>query len=64
MSDNGVVIFHDTISFPNDVGKFFNELKYHKTNFSHSAGLGVLSKNKNIIDEINNQWTKLIVIIL
>jgi GR25 family glycosyltransferase involved in LPS biosynthesis len=59
-SDNAVVLFHDTISFPDDVGKFFNELKYYKTNILHSAGLGILSKNKNIIDEINNKWVKLI----
>jgi hypothetical protein len=56
LSDNGVVIFHDTISFPNDVGKFFNELEYYKTNFTHSEGLGILSKNKNIIDFIKKKW--------
>lgn len=55
-SNNSVVIFHDTISFPNDVGKFFNELPYYKTNIIHSAGLGILSKNKEIIDTINNLW--------
>jgi hypothetical protein len=60
LSDNGVVIFHDTISFPNDVGKFFNELQYYKTNFIHSAGLGVLAKNKNIIDFIQKNWTDIL----
>jgi hypothetical protein len=57
LSTNGVVIFHDTISFPNDVGKFFNELDYPKTNFIHSAGLGIISRNINIIEFIKKNWT-------
>jgi GR25 family glycosyltransferase involved in LPS biosynthesis len=57
-SENAIVMFHDTISFPNDVGKLFNELPYYKTNFTHSAGLGILSKNKQLIDLINERFNK------
>lgn len=57
-SENAVILFHDTVSFPNDVGRFFNELPYFKVNILHSAGLGIVSKNKNIIDTINNKWIK------
>ena len=40
----GIIMFHDTVAFPNDVGRFFNELNGEKTHFEHSAGLGVLVK--------------------
>ena len=54
--DNSIILMHDVISFKDSVGKFFDEIPYPKTFFSHSAGLGVVSKNQNIIDEINNKW--------
>ena len=56
--ENSIILFHDIISFPNTVGKYFNELPYYKTYMTHSAGLGILSKNKDIIDVINNNWIK------
>lgn len=48
----GVVVFHDTISYPNDVGKLFSEIELPKFNFTNSHGLGVVSTNKKLIDEI------------
>jgi hypothetical protein len=54
--DNSIILMHDVISFRDSVGKFFDEIPYPKTFFSHSAGLGVVSKNQSIIDEINNIW--------
>jgi len=36
----GCVMFHDTISFPNEIGRFFNELKGNKINFPDHYGLG------------------------
>lgn len=52
LTDDSVVMFHDTVSFADSVGRFFNELDLHKVNFEHSAGLGVASKNPDIIDAI------------
>lgn len=52
LSDDGIILFHDTISFPNDVGRFFNEIPLPKVNFVHSAGLGVASRNEALIDKI------------
>jgi predicted O-methyltransferase YrrM len=41
---NGFVLLHDTQSFPNDVGRFFNEIDWPKFQFVHSAGLGVVCR--------------------
>jgi len=42
----GCVMFHDTISFPNDIGRFFIELKGTKINFPLYNGLGFWFKDK------------------
>ena len=42
--------------YKRQVGKFFNEIPYPKTFFTHSAGLGIVSKNQDIINTINNTW--------
>lgn len=54
--DNSIILLHDVVSFKDSVGKFFNEIPYPKTFFTHSAGLGIVSKNQEIIDNINNVW--------
>lgn len=40
----GVILLHDTQSFPNDVGRLFHEIQMPKFEFTHSAGLGVITK--------------------
>lgn len=40
----GVILLHDTRSFPDDVGRFFNQLPYSKFELTHSHGLGVVTK--------------------
>lgn len=40
----GVVIMHDTESFANDVGRFYNEIELPKFKFTHAHGLGVVTK--------------------
>lgn len=53
--EGGVILFHDTISFRNDVGRFFDEIEgMHKCNFHHSAGLGVASTDEALINEIKS----------
>lgn len=56
LTHNGVVLFHDTESYPDDVGKFFSEIDLYKFNFKNSNGLGVASRNYNLIEEIRNVW--------
>ena len=50
--ENTVVLFHDTISFKQTVGKFFDELEGNKYNFKDGCGLGVWSLNENLIRQI------------
>lgn len=60
-NEDALILFHDTISFPKDVGRFFNEIKdeFYNFNFKHCHGLGVLTKNEKTFDSIgsllNNQ---------
>lgn len=55
-NQNTVFLFHDTESYKNDVGKFFNELDLHKVNFTNSSGLGVASQNEHIINLIAQNY--------
>ena len=52
--NNSVILFHDVESYPDTVGKLFNEIPYYKFYFSHSAGLGVACKNYDLINKIIN----------
>lgn len=56
MKKNGVIIFHDTMSYPNDVGRLFTEINFPKFNFTNSHGLGVVSSNKKLIEEIQTTF--------
>lgn len=58
LDENSVVLFHDTVAEDPKFGvdKFFKELDLYKTNFGNSYGLGVASKNKNIINKIKTQF--------
>jgi predicted O-methyltransferase YrrM len=40
----GVILLHDTRSFPNDVGRFFQSITFPKFEIEHSHGLGVVTK--------------------
>jgi len=55
MSDDGIMLFHDTQSF-DEVKKFFSELPLHKMEFKHSGGLGVASRSKEVIEAIKNKY--------
>lgn len=61
LTDDGVILFHDTcIEELNGnhygVKKFFDELDLPKCTFTHTFGLGVASKNKQLIDTIQNSF--------
>ena len=42
------------------VNRFFNEINLPKTNFKHCNGLGVVSNDVNIINEINKNFEEYI----
>ena len=45
-SRNAVIILHDVVSYPDTVGRLFNEIEFPKFYFTHSAGLGVVCKSE------------------
>lgn len=51
-SKNAVILFHDVVSYPDSVGKVFNNIQYPKFHFTHSAGLGVVCKNIETLNKI------------
>ena len=61
LNDDGVILLHDTCVEElngNNYGvkKFFDEIDLPKCNFTHTFGLGVISKNKKLIDLIQNNF--------
>jgi len=52
VGEDGVILMHDTISFPDDVGRFYGELRLPKFNFTHSHGLGVVCRNPDLLAEV------------
>jgi beta-1,4-mannosyl-glycoprotein beta-1,4-N-acetylglucosaminyltransferase len=45
-SHDAVIIMHDVVSYPDTVGRLFNEIEFPKFYFTHSAGLGVVCKSE------------------
>lgn len=58
VKDDGIILFHDTyVQKPGyEVDRFFNEIDLPKVNFKCSYGLGVVSKNKDLIEEIKSEF--------
>jgi hypothetical protein len=51
-SENAIIIIHDPIAFHDTVGKFYKELQYPKFLFTHSAGLAVVCKSQEYLDNL------------
>lgn len=61
LKDDGVILMHDTCVeelYGNHYGvkKFFDEINLPKCTFTHCFGLGVISKNKDLINLIQNNF--------
>ncbi len=61
LSDDGVILMHDTCveSYSGNeygVKKFFEEIDLPKCTFTHTFGLGVISRNKQLIELIQNNF--------
>jgi predicted O-methyltransferase YrrM len=52
--EDGIILMHDTISFPDDVGRFYEELQLPKFNFTHSHGLGIVCRNRDLLAQVVN----------
>ena len=61
VNGDGVILLHDTCIETNNgneygVKKFFEEIDLPKVTFTHCYGLGVVSKNKQLIEMIKNTF--------
>ena len=56
VKEDGVILFHDTVSNPDGAGLFFSQLEVPKVNFKNSFGLGVASNNAELIQEIKETF--------
>jgi predicted O-methyltransferase YrrM len=56
VKEDGVILFHDTVSNPDGAGLFFSQLEVPKVNFTNSFGLGVASNNADLIEEIKQTF--------
>lgn len=56
LQDDAVIVIHDILAFPDETGKFFQELPMYKFIFPHSQGLGVASQSKEIIEAIRQKF--------
>ena len=62
VKENGIILMHDTmVDDPKfGVGKFFKEITLPKTNFGHCNGLGIVTKDINLIEEIKKNFGEFI----
>ena len=57
VKDNGIILFHDVCIPYFGVKDFFRKLDHgYKLYFTHSAGLGIVTKNKMLYDSIINNF--------
>lgn len=53
VNDDGIILFHDVAIRQFGIKKFFSEIEGgYKLYFTHSAGLGIFTKNKELRDSI------------
>lgn len=59
LSKNGVILFHNTKILQQGFGvkKFFKELDWPKLNLTNGYGLGVVSKNENVLNLIRDKFS-------
>lgn len=60
VKDDGIILMHDTCADDPKfgVGRFFKEITLPKTNFGNCNGLGIVSKNQNLIAEIKKNFAE------
>lgn len=58
LKDDGVILMHDTFVFQPGFGvnRFFEEIPFPKINFTNSYGLGVVTHNQQLLNEIKRQF--------
>lgn len=55
LTNAGVIIMHDVISFP-ELTLFFNQISSPKAYFTHSAGLGIVVMDEQLLQDILTEF--------
>lgn len=58
LREDGVILVHDVVAYPEETGRFFNELKMPKFIFPHAQGLGVACQNEEFIEQIKKTFAE------
>ena len=56
LKPGGIVLIHDVTAYPEEVGRFFEELALPKFLFPNASGLGVVSEDASLIASIREHW--------
>ena len=56
LQPNGVILFHDTCVEGYGVPRLFEEIDLPKVNFGHTFGLGVVTRNEALLQEIREKF--------
>ncbi len=56
LKKDAVILIHDVGAFPNETGRFFQELTLPKRLFAHGKGLGIATNNSSLHEQIANAW--------
>lgn len=56
LADNGIILMHDVTAWPGVTKFFFNDIAVPRLFFEHSAGLGIVSHNAELLKTISAMW--------
>ena len=57
LHDKSVCVFHDLLSFPDGVGRFFRDyLSTPRVSFNNQFGLGVMTTDTDLLDDISQNF--------
>jgi predicted O-methyltransferase YrrM len=58
LNKNGVILLHDTCCYNTDYGvhEFFDQINISKVNFTNSFGLGIITNDEQLLDDIKKNF--------
>lgn len=56
LKKDSIILIHDVAAFPNEIGRFFDELPLSKLLFPQGNGLGLATGSASLCQEIAKEW--------
>ena len=56
LNPGALIIIHDVVAFPDGAGRFFQGLPFPKVLIPHSCGLGIVSTDSLLVEEIRQKF--------